>query len=202
MFKAWAITHALQDALVTVRTHSLLLQPTQCTQCFVLQVGTLFNLRIAEAMAIKLQQPEGVEDASIETGPEIMAKAARAQSRIFSALPTEERSKILLRIADAMENDIDDILAANEKDLTAATGRIDNNMLQRLKLKPSKVKQLAEGIRQLANMEEPIGRLLSKTELAQVLFLSPKFRFSPLQLDGFEPASPTDVALRWGIEQP
>jgi gamma-glutamyl phosphate reductase len=133
------------------------------------QVGTLFNTRIAEAMAIKMQQAERVEDSGIETGPEAMARAARAQSRIFAALPTEQRSQILLRIADALEVHIDDILSANEKDLTAATGRVDNHMLQRLVLKPSKVKQLAEGIRHLANMEEPIGRLLSKTELAQVL---------------------------------
>ena len=133
-----------------------------------MQVGTLFNTKIAEAMSIAAQQHERIEDAGIESGPEAMAKQAREQSRILAALPTEERSKILLRIADALESELDEVLAANEKDIAAATGRIDNHMLQRLVLKPSKVTQLAEGIRQLANMEEPIGNLLAKTELAQV----------------------------------
>ena len=97
-----------------------------------------------------------------------MAKAAREQSRVLAALSTEERSDILHRMADALEKNLDEIMAANQEDVKAATGRIDNNLLQRLVMKPSKVSQLANGIRQLANLDEPIGALLSKMELAKV----------------------------------
>ena len=138
-----------------------------------MQVGTLFNVQVAEAMAIRAKQTESIADAGIDAGPEAMARAAREQSRILAALSTQERSDILRRIADALEANIDDIMTANQADVAAATGRIDNNLLQRLVMKPSKVAQLAEGIRQLANMDEPIGQLLSQTELAKVCSLGP-----------------------------
>lgn len=137
-------------------------------------MGTLFNVMFAEAVAIKDEQSkraDGTQVVSAPSSPDEMAKAAREQSRLLSALPSEERSAILLRIADALESRIDEILAANQRDVAAATGKIDNNMLQRLVLRPKKVQQLAEGIRQLANVEEPIGKLLSRTELAEVPLL-------------------------------
>ena len=139
------------------------------------QVGTLFNVMFAEALAIKDEQSKRAERApgapmiTAPASPEEMAKAAREQSRVLAALPSSERSAVLLRIADALESRIDEILAANQRDVVAATGTIDNHMLQRLVLRPKKVQQLAEGIRQLANVDEPIGKVLAKTELAEVL---------------------------------
>lgn len=59
----------------------------------------------------------------------------------------------------------------NSKDVQAATGKINDSLLQRLILKPNKIKQLAEGIRSIARQREPIGRLLSRTELADGLVL-------------------------------
>lgn len=143
------------------------------------QVGTLFNVMFAEALAIKDEHSKRAERApgtAVRSAPastEEMAKAAREQSRVLAAMPSKERSDVLLRIADSLEARIDEIMAANQRDVVAATGNIDNHMLQRLVLRPKKVQQLAEGIRQLANVEEPIGKILSKTELAEVLLLQP-----------------------------
>lgn len=140
-----------------------------------MQVGTVFNHSFAEALEIKHDQATSVEAAANGTplvnttsGPEEMARAAREQSRVLAALPTEDRSAILLRIADALEERADEVMAANQRDISAAAGKIDNNLLQRLALKPQKVGQLAEGIRHLAKMDEPIGNLISKTEIAEV----------------------------------
>jgi delta-1-pyrroline-5-carboxylate synthetase len=142
------------------------------------QVGTLFNAMFAEALAIKDEQAKRIERATgipaAQTAaglPDEMAKAAREQSRTLAALPSEDRAAILLRIADALESRIEEIMAANQRDLTAATGNIDEQLLQRLVLKPKKVAQLADGIRQLANMDEPIGNILSRTEIAEVRLL-------------------------------
>jgi hypothetical protein len=149
------------------------------THAWWLQVGTLFNVMFAEALAIKEEQSKHAERApgahmiAGAGSPEEMAKAAREQSRQLAALPSEERAAILLRIADALEARVDEIMAANQRDVAAATGVIDNHLLQRLVLKPGKVQQLAEGIRQLANGEEPIGKILSRTEIAEVLLLPP-----------------------------
>ena len=133
-----------------------------------LQVGTLFNTNVAEAMAIRARQDADVKDRGIDHGPEAMAKAAREQSRVLAALPSQERADILHRMADALEANVDEIMTANQQDVNAATGRIDNNLLQRLVMKPKKIGTLANGIRQLANMDEPIGQLLNKMELAKV----------------------------------
>jgi hypothetical protein len=96
-----------------------------------LQVGTLFNTKISEAMAIQAQQAKHAADLGIEQGPEAMARAAREQSRVLASLSSQERSDILLRVADALEKNVDEIMRANQQDVNATSGRIDNNLLQR-----------------------------------------------------------------------
>ena len=52
-----------------------------------------------------------------------------------------------------------------------AKGKISEQLMQRLKLKPQKIKQLAEGLRSIAAQEEPIGHTLSRMEIAKDLQL-------------------------------
>ena len=47
-----------------------------------------------------------------------------------------------------------------------AKGRISDQLMQRLKLKPEKIKQLAQGLRSIAAQEEPIGKTLSRIEVS------------------------------------
>ena len=46
-------------------------------------------------------------------------------------------------------------------------GKAADALLQRLGLKPAKIQQLAEGIRAIAAQDEPVGRLISRTEIAE-----------------------------------
>jgi gamma-glutamyl phosphate reductase len=57
--------------------------------------------------------------------------------------------------------------AATVQDVEEATGKIVDALLQRLILKPSKISQLADGIRAIAAQEEPIRRTISRMEVAQ-----------------------------------
>ena len=100
-----------------------------------------------------------------------MASRARAAARQLQALSTQGRVKILNDIADEIEAKEKEILVENEQDVAAATGKISDSLLQRLILKPAKISQLADGIRAIARQEEPIGKLISKTELAEGLVL-------------------------------
>lgn len=52
-----------------------------------------------------------------------------------------------------------------------AEGKISEQLMQRLKLKPEKIKQLGAGLRSIAGQEEPIGKTLSRLEVAQGLEL-------------------------------
>ena len=65
----------------------------------------------------------------------------------------------------------DAILAENALDVEEATGKVAESLLQRLGLKAAKIQMLADGIRAIAAQEEPIGRLVSRTEVAGGLVL-------------------------------
>ena len=69
--------------------------------------------------------------------------------------------------ADALVAKEAAILAENAKDVKIATDTksVPDSTLQRLKLKPGKIANLAEGIRAIANMDEPINRTLRKTQV-------------------------------------
>lgn len=103
--------------------------------------------------------------------PREMAQKARAASRQLQALPTADRVAILHRVADKLQAHEAEIMAENAKDVEAASGRISDALLQRLVLKPNKIQQLADGIRAIAAQDEPLGRIISRTEIAQDLVL-------------------------------
>lgn len=100
-----------------------------------------------------------------------MAQRARAASRQLQALPTRDRVAILQRMADVLETHEAEIVAENVKDVEFAKGNINEALLQRLILKPNKIHQLAEGIRSIAAQDEPLGRVLSRMEVAHGLVL-------------------------------
>ncbi|CAK9323290.1 unnamed protein product [Citrullus colocynthis] len=101
-----------------------------------------------------------------------MAVSARESSRQLQALKSEDRRKILLDVADALEDNENMIMAENSADIKAAEeAGYEKSLISRLALKPGKIKLLANSIRKLADMEEPIGRILKRSELASNLVL-------------------------------
>lgn len=101
-----------------------------------------------------------------------MAVKARNACHALQALSSETRSRILFRIANELEKQKNDILAANAQDLnTAKDTSLDESLFARLKLTNEKLDVLAEGIKSIAQAEEPIGQVLSVTELASGLIL-------------------------------
>uniref|UniRef100_A0A2N9HTJ4 Delta-1-pyrroline-5-carboxylate synthase n=1 Tax=Fagus sylvatica TaxID=28930 RepID=A0A2N9HTJ4_FAGSY len=97
-----------------------------------------------------------------QLGAREMAFAARECSRRLQALESQERSKILLDIADALEANESVIMVENEADVAAAL---------EAGYEKSLISGLAKSVRKLAEMEEPIGRALCRTELADGLVL-------------------------------
>lgn len=100
-----------------------------------------------------------------------MALRSRSASRQLQNLTSDQRVAILNRVADSLEANEAGIMAANAKDIEVAKGGIADALLQRLILKPNKISQLADGIRAIASQEEPIGKLINRTELAEGLVL-------------------------------
>ncbi|KAG2592948.1 delta-1-pyrroline-5-carboxylate synthase 2-like [Panicum virgatum] len=99
-----------------------------------------------------------------------MAVAARDCSRCLQKLSSEERKKILLDIADALEANEDAIRRENEADVEAAQDAgYEKSLVARMTLKPGKITNLARSIRAIADMEDPISHTLKRTEVAKDL---------------------------------
>eukprot|EP01098_Paradermamoeba_levis_P005298 TRINITY_DN2246_c0_g1_i3.p1 TRINITY_DN2246_c0_g1~~TRINITY_DN2246_c0_g1_i3.p1 ORF type:complete len:470 (-),score=158.36 TRINITY_DN2246_c0_g1_i3:16-1425(-) len=100
------------------------------------------------------------------------AKAAKAGSLKLRELSGKERTQILKDIAAALLQHQTDILEANAKDVAAA---VDSNLSEvlrsRLLLTPKKLETLAAGITQIAESEDPLGRVINQTELSTGLML-------------------------------
>ncbi|ESQ52665.1 hypothetical protein EUTSA_v10016322mg [Eutrema salsugineum] len=101
-----------------------------------------------------------------------MAVAARESSRKLQALSSEDRKQILYNIADALEANEKTIRDENELDVSAAQeAGFEESLVARLVMTPAKISSLAASVRKLADMEDPIGRVLKKTEVADGLVL-------------------------------
>ena len=87
------------------------------------------------------------------------AKAAKSQ---IARLSTEQKNAALLSMADALIANEANILSANALDLEAAKGTVSDVMLDRLQLTPARIAGMAEGIRQVAALPDPVGRILEE----------------------------------------
>ena len=74
----------------------------------------------------------------------------------------EEKNRILLAMADALQQETDSILAANEQDMDKARGGISEVMLDRLRLDPARIDGMADGIRATVKLPDHTGRIISE----------------------------------------
>ena len=99
-------------------------------------------------------------------------EATQQAKQALLTLSSKERADILLAIADALESRSAEILAANQIDLTEAqNSNLAAPLLKRLGLSLNKLSVLAKGIREIAQMEEPIGKTISALEISPQLNL-------------------------------
>jgi glutamate-5-semialdehyde dehydrogenase len=92
-----------------------------------------------------------------------LAQQARAASRELAKLSTADKNLALQAMADALEGHLADLTTANARDLEAGvqTG-LSNAMLDRLKLDEKRVAAMARGLREVAALPDPVGRVLDE----------------------------------------
>ncbi len=88
-------------------------------------------------------------------------KAVKSASRFVSGATTEQKNTALLSIAKAIEDNAESILKANAEDMQASKGIISDVMLDRLMLNTDRIKSMADGIRHVVSLEDPVGKKLS-----------------------------------------
>ncbi|MBE6622518.1 MAG: glutamate-5-semialdehyde dehydrogenase [Ruminococcaceae bacterium] len=94
------------------------------------------------------------------------AKAAKADLLLLSS---EEKNQALLAMADAIEAEAEEILARNAEDVEAARGRISEVMIDRLLLTAGRIADMAKGVREVAALPDPVGRVLARHTLGNGL---------------------------------
>jgi glutamate-5-semialdehyde dehydrogenase len=86
------------------------------------------------------------------------AGACREAAQAIAQLSTAAKDALLRRMADALHRDASEILAANAKDMHAAQEKgITGAMLDRLRLDPQRLEGIAEALRAVADLPDPVG---------------------------------------------
>ena len=91
-----------------------------------------------------------------------MLTAARAAKASVAALTIEQKNNALLKMADALEKNMQKILDANAIDVQKSKGVISDVMIDRLMLNEARIKAMADGIRDVAKLPDPIGHTLKE----------------------------------------
>ena len=89
-----------------------------------------------------------------------IGQEARAAAKQISRAETAKKNEALLAIADALESGMNELIQENLKDLEAGKARgLDRAMLERLELNPQRIRHMAEGVREVAALKDPVGEI-------------------------------------------
>ncbi len=93
------------------------------------------------------------------------AQLAKQTASSLSQLSTGQKNEALYKMADALLNEQDSIIAANALDLKRGQEQgLTSSLLDRLALNGERIKGMAEGLRQIAELDDPVGDMLEETE--------------------------------------
>lgn len=106
---------------------------------------------------------------------EEIGKRARTAEAALRVLPTVQKNKVLTASADYLVEDSKILLEANEKDVEKAkANQMPEALVDRLLLTEERIAQMAEGLRQIAELEDPVGEVLSMKQRPNGLMIGQK----------------------------
>lgn len=109
------------------------------------------------------------------TDIQTLGKTAKASTSQLGLLSTKTKNQILNQMAEALEANTQKIIAANQKDLAKADDYgIKETMKDRLRLDETRIQEMANGIRQVATLPDPIGNVDKMWQNADELMIGAK----------------------------
>lgn len=93
-----------------------------------------------------------------------LLKRAKSAKKTMALADTETKNRALLAMADALLAHTADVLTANELDMAAARNMLSDSMLDRLSLSESRIAGMAQGIREVAALPDPVGQVTARME--------------------------------------
>ena len=104
-----------------------------------------------------------------------IGRLAKEAEPILRKLSTAKKNKVLERAASYLEEGYEELISANDLDMkTAKENGMQEGLLDRLKLTRERIGQMAEGLRQLVNLEDPIGEVISMKKRPNGLLIGQK----------------------------
>ena len=101
-------------------------------------------------------------DGMMESYMQMLAKRSKDASRSAAKLGTADKNRGLLAVADELVAEQQLILDANAKDIEAAKKKgVKQSLIDRLELSERRIADMAEGLRQIAALDDPVGEVLS-----------------------------------------
>jgi len=103
------------------------------------------------------------EESSIDKLVTDLAKAALDASRVMGGVPTPRKNVTLLKLAELLEKKSEDIVIVNQQDVEAARmAGLSKAMVDRLMLDEKRVAKMAKGVREVAELPDPVGEEIEK----------------------------------------
>ena len=101
-------------------------------------------------------------------------KSAKAAAIHLNSLDSEQKNTALLTMAAGLEENAEEILSANEKDVELAKSTLSSVMIDRLRLDAKRISAMAQGIREVVALPDPVGAVLEQNTLANGLRITKK----------------------------
>ena len=94
-----------------------------------------------------------------------IAENSRKASRTLATAPSSQKNDFLLRFAEVLVRETDSLLSENAKDVSAAEEKgLSSALVDRLSLNPSRINALADGLREVSRLDDPVGKISGKWE--------------------------------------
>ena len=104
-----------------------------------------------------------------------IAENSRKASRTLASAPSSQKNDFLLRFADLLVGETDSLLSENAKDVSDAEEKgLSSALVDRLRLNPSRISSLADGLREIAELPDPVGKISAKWDRPNGLSVSKK----------------------------
>ncbi len=101
---------------------------------------------------------------------EEMGKKVKQTTKTLNNMSSQEKNKVLLEVAKAIEEAQSELLEANQKDIKQALkNEMKESLIDRLRLDENRILEMAEGIRKIADLDDPIGETIEGKTLANGL---------------------------------
>ena len=92
-----------------------------------------------------------------------IAENSRKASRTLASAPSSQKNDFLLRFAELLVGETDNLLSENAKDVSDAEEKgLSAALVDRLRLNPSRINALADGLREIAELPDPVGKISAK----------------------------------------